>query len=113
MLIKDHILVEKLTHTTKNISVNISLFFMLNETKVDLSFNYIPDKFKIKQESIPHYLRELTQADNFDLENISARIIEDLYDVAVPKHIELTLKQEVKHITSSIKTTKSQPKFKL
>lgn len=113
MLIKDHILVEKLNYKTKNISVNVALFFMLNENKVELSFEYIPDKFKIKQDSVSDYLRELTQSEKFDLENISARIIEDLYDMAVPKHIKLTLSQEVQSIKTSITTTKNQPKFKL
>lgn len=113
MLIKDNILVEKLTHKTKNISINIALFFNLNETTVELSFNYIPDKFKFKQESIADYLRELTKSEKFDLENISAKIVEDLYDMAVPKHLELTLKQQINSITTSITTSKNQPKFKL
>lgn len=113
MLIKDNIIVEKLNYKTKNISINIALFFMLNETKVSLSFDYIPDKFKIRQESVADYLRELTQNEDFDLENLSARVIEDLYDIAVPKHINLTLKQEIHNITTAITTSKHQPKFKL
>tara|TARA_Y100001960_G_C14754227_1_gene870296 strand:- start:438 stop:779 length:342 start_codon:yes stop_codon:yes gene_type:complete len=113
MLIKDHILVEKLTHITKNISINVALSFILNDNKVELSFDYIPDKFKFKQESVLDYLRELTKQETLDLENLSARVVEDLYDMAVPKKIELTLRQEVNSISTSITTSKSQPKFKI
>lgn len=113
MLVKDNIKVEKLDHTTKNISINIALSFILNETKVYLSFDYIPDKFKIIQNSIPTYLRELTKESNLDLENLSAKVIEDFYDIAVPKKIDLTVKQEVNTITTAIKTFKAQPKFKI
>lgn len=113
MLVKDNIKVEKLNHTTKNISINIALSFIFNENKVDLSFDYIPDKFKFVQSSIPDYLRELTKEHNLDLENLSARVIEDLYDIAVPKKIDLTVMQEISNITTSIKSSKAQPKFKI
>ena len=112
MLIKDNIIVEKLNYKTKNISISVALFFMLNNQKVSLECRYIPDKFKILQNSISTYLTALTKSEDFDLENLSARVVEDLYDVAVPKHIEITLKQEIDNINSSITTEKSQPKFK-
>jgi len=113
MLIKDNILVEKLSYTTKNISIKIELCFKLNDSIVKLEFSYIPDKFKFIQSSIPAYLNELTKAENFDLENLSARIIEDLYDIAVPKHISATLSQSTSDISTSITTSKTQPKFKI
>ena len=112
MLIKDNIIVEKLNYKTKNISISVALFFMLNNQKVSLDCKYIPDKFKIMQNSIATYLIELTKSENFDLENLSARVVEDLYDISVPKYIQITLKQDLNDISSSITTEKSQPKFK-
>lgn len=113
MLVKDLILVEKLNYKTTNISINVALNITLNNTNVELSFAYIPDKFQINQESVVTYINKLITTENFDLENLSAKIIEDLYDIAVPKHISLTLKQELNSIKTAITTTKHQPKFKI
>lgn len=113
MLIKDNILAEKLTHTTRNTSICVELSFELTNAKTFLKFVYIPDKYKIVQTSIPKYVQELLESEKFDLENLSARIVEDLYDIAVPKHIEATLTQEVHNIKTSITTNKAQPGVKL
>ncbi|HAG52824.1 MAG TPA: hypothetical protein DCL21_03450 [Alphaproteobacteria bacterium] len=113
MLIKDNILVEKLNHTTKNISIKVELCFKLNQSDITLEFSYIPDKFKLIQSSIPAYLAELTKSEKFDLENLSARVIEDLYDIAVPKYITATLSEKNEDIATSITTSKNQPKFKI
>lgn len=112
MLIKDNIEVIRLNYKTQNSLINITLYFNVNNTKAKLSFSYIPDKFKIEQTSILNYLNKLTSSEVFNIEDLSARVTEDLYDIAVPKKINLTIEQSIDNIETSITNSKKQPSYK-
>lgn len=113
MLIKDNLQITKLSHNTKFMSVCIELSFNFNYISTLLKFDYIPDKFKLEQSSINIYVEKLLESQSFDLESLSALITEDLFDIAVPKHIKLVLSQEQNNIKTSITTTKTQPGIKI
>lgn len=112
MLIKDNINITRLNYITYNSVINVSLDFSFNNTATKINFKYIPDKFKIEQTSIKKYLTELTSAESFNIEELAARLTEDLYDMAVPMQIDVVIEQTIEDITTSISTSKSQPNFK-
>jgi NADPH-dependent 7-cyano-7-deazaguanine reductase QueF len=112
MLIKDTIKVTRLNHITANSLINVALAFDFNNSQAKLSFKYIPDKYKIEQDSLKQYLQELKNSQSFNLEELTARLTEDLYDMAVPKQIDVNVEQIVDDITTSIQTSKAQPNFK-
>lgn len=112
MLIKDNIKITRLNHITANSIINVALNFDFNNCMTKISFKYRPDKFKIEQESIKQYLTDLTTAENFNIEELAARLTEDLYDMAVPLQIDVIIEQTIDDITTSISTSKSQPNFK-
>ena len=112
MLIKDTIKVTRLNHITENSLINVALAFEFNNNQAKLSFKYIPDKYKIEQDSLKQYLQELKNSQSFNLEELAARLTEDLYDMAVPKQIDVNVEQIVDDITTSIQTSKAQPNFK-
>lgn len=111
MLIKDHILVERLTHLTKNIDITINLDFKFNNEIVNLEIIYTPDKYKLNQKSLITYLNKLTESEDFNLENLTAKIVEDLYDMAVPKKIKVNLSLLEDNIKTQINASKKQPSF--
>jgi len=109
MLIKDNIKIIKLAHTTKSMVINIVLDFKLNGNMASLSIEYTPDNYKIEQTSISVYINKLLSSESFDIESLSARFVEDLYDIAVPKSITVEVSQTVDQITTKIATHKKQP----
>ena len=111
MLIKDHIKITRLAHTTKNMRIGIELNFKFNDSDVKFNIEYTPDNYKIEQYSLIIYIKELLSSETFDIESLGARFVEDLYDIAVPKQIKIELEQKVDAITLKILTQKHQPSF--
>ncbi|MCP4355014.1 MAG: hypothetical protein GY793_05150 [Proteobacteria bacterium] len=112
MLIKDHIKIVRLVHTTKDMTIGFKLNFAFNASDVSLGIEYTPDTYKIEQSSLTFYIAELLASEKFDIESLGARVVEDLYDVAVPKKIKVELEQKISGITTKVSTQKCQPRFK-
>lgn len=109
MLVKDTLKVNRLNYVNESIVITVHLDFTFNENLATLELNYTPLKDKLEQKSIVQYLTKLLQQQQFCLEDLTFRVLDDCFDMCVPLQMSVKLNQITDEITTQVVGHKKQP----